>query len=125
MRSLQQYDRGVVISIPVRDDDGTALTLDGTETAFLHLESPTGRRKRLDAITDVAAQAVRAVTAEMDLDEWGDWRVQSEVQTTNYCVRGSPTLLRVGSNLDLPRLVIELGGATFVLRAGTVDAQLV
>jgi hypothetical protein len=117
VRGLQQYDVGAVVRVYVQDAGGATVTLDGTETATLLLELPSGRRKQFDATVDVDAQAVVYVTAPGDLDEWGDYRVQAYVASSDYDVRSAKAIMPVRSNLDAPRWFVQLEPAEMFLFA--------
>ncbi len=117
MKALRQYDAGVVLKIPLRDQDDEIIDLDGTETAWFLLEAPSGHRKRFAATVDETTETIEYTTETLTFDEWGTWRLQAEVIGTGYHVRTAVLLLEVQSNLDAPRLVLRPDPAMLVLRA--------
>jgi hypothetical protein len=117
VRWLQQYDTGVPIAVLVEDAGGATIDLSGSATGFLLLEAPSGRRKRFAGTVDATAKTVTYVTQPLDLDEWGDWRLQAEVIASSFHVRTAVTPLQVRSNLDSPQLVLRPDPCILVLGA--------
>lgn len=107
MKTLRQYDAGVTLRLPVRDQDDAVVDLTGSETATVLLEAPSGHRKAFAATIDAGLDLVQYITTASDFDEFGVWKLQAKVLGPSYDVRSHVVLLEVQSNIDAPRLVLR------------------
>jgi len=121
VRSCQQFDAGLEVGLLVLDQDGQPEDLSDVASAVVLLESPTGRRKQRDAIVDVPGSRVLYRSQALDLDEWGEWRLQARLLGPDYDVRTRVQLLLVHPNADAPELVVRPDA---VVSEGLVAAAL-
>lgn len=116
MRSIRQHDAGVPYDLPAKLSDGTLITLDGTETCWLLLESPDGaRRKRLPAIAVTGANVVRRVLETEDFDQWKTWQTQGEIVKGGVHIHTAIVLCDVDRVL-MPIRIFSLESVRVVVR---------
>lgn len=114
MQSCQQFDVGFELGLVVLDQFGVEEDLSDFSSASVLLESPTGKRKTRGAVLEPGESRVVYVTGALDLDEWGDWRVQALLVGNTAQVRTRVQILRVLPNVD---------GAQIVLRPDAIESQ--
>lgn len=109
MKSLRQYDVGVVLSISVRDQDDALVAIPAGATATIWLRSPGGRVKQRAATAVAGQTSISYTTTALDLDEWGVWSIQGQLVASSPAIDISTTIVRleVGEVLRAPILVVD------------------
>lgn len=109
MKSLRQYDAGVVLSISVRDQDDALVAIPAGATGTIWLRSPSGRVKSRAATAVQGATSISYTTTALDLDEWGVWSIQGQLVASSPAIDISTTIvsIEVGEVLRAPILVVD------------------
>ena len=102
MAQFQQYDRGGVLAIIIRDTaTKTVVNLTGALTAALVFRKPSGKTFQRNAINGGSNGKLSYTWQVNELDESGEWEVQAFVRLASGAWYSSTATFQVGANITV------------------------